>query len=199
MRGRQRRADVPDVAHGGRAQDRREESDVRVERRGASERKVRGGGGAGGHDRVDGADHAGSHVVPGVGSAVGPPVPAAGQVLQDQAVVRGGLLAVQRHVQGGHAAVQREGPGDVPEDQRVQPADDVTGNGSAHPPSQALDRRHPLTRVLHVAVVRPDDVDDYDRQSYDRDLGTPGQRFVLSAFFLDINYLLVERPLVFLP
>lgn len=82
------------MAHGGRTQDRQKQSDVRVERHGASKRKVRGGGGVGGHDRVDRADHAGSHVVLGFGGAVGPPVPAVGQVLQDEAVVRSGLLAV---------------------------------------------------------------------------------------------------------
>lgn len=109
------------MAHGGRAQDRQAEPDVRAERGGAAEREVRGDGGAGGHDRVDGADHAGAHVVPGLGGAVGPQVPAAGQVLQDEAVVRGGLLAVPRHVQGGHAAVQRQGAGSVPVGQRAEP------------------------------------------------------------------------------
>jgi len=121
VRGRLRRTGVPDVADRGRAQDRPGQPAVRAERGGPVEREVRGGRRAGRHHRVDGADHAGAHVVPGVRGAVGPPVPSAGQVLQDENGVRGGLLAVPRRVQGGHAAVQREGSRNVFDDQRDEP------------------------------------------------------------------------------
>lgn len=124
VRGRLRRTRVPDVADRGRAQDRPGQSAVRPERRGPVEREVRGGRRAGGHDRVDGTDHAGAHVVSGVRGALGPPVPSAGQVLQNENGVRSGLFAVPRRVQGGHAVVQRERFGNVFHVQRDESNDD---------------------------------------------------------------------------
>lgn len=129
--GRARRARVPHVARAGRAPDRPGQPAVRAERRRAADRPVRGGRRAGGHHRVDRADHAGAHVVRRVRGAVGPPVPAAGQVLQDQAHVRGGLLAVPRRLQGGHAAVQRPRPGDVFRNQRRRPSSSPAATAAA--------------------------------------------------------------------